>query len=199
MCGPIIGGQGVRVCAGSRAETCRPRSPQLTFLYPTHSTSTRSASLASNRPAARGDGCAAGLGGAEDSASHASLRDAARHAADPELARCHSRHRHELARRAPHTRRQALRRVLQSKRLLIESRWASKPLAFAGKLRPHGDSTTSRLDSPRPRRRSASCSRAPTWCAPRPAAPSPPPAVVRKTRAGSWPCPCAVAPAAVWR
>jgi hypothetical protein len=26
-------------------------------------------------------------------------------------------------------------RVLQSKRLLIESRWVSKPLAFAGKLR----------------------------------------------------------------
>jgi hypothetical protein len=25
---------------------------------------------------------------------------------------------------------------LQSKRLLIESRWVSKPLAFAGKLRP---------------------------------------------------------------
>jgi hypothetical protein len=38
-------------------------------------------------------------------------------------------------------------RCLQSKRLLIESRWVSKPLAFADKL-DHGDSTNRRFDSP---------------------------------------------------
>jgi hypothetical protein len=36
---------------------------------------------------------------------------------------------------------------LQSKRLLIESRWVEKPLAFADKL-DHGDSTNRRFDSP---------------------------------------------------
>jgi hypothetical protein len=43
-------------------------------------------------------------------------------------------------------------RVLQSKRLLNESRWVSKPLALAGKLRPRRLNKTAVLTHPRAQR-----------------------------------------------